>query len=136
MRRKILFLAEGILLLVLLLLCFSGSGEVAEINSRELQRDEETGELVSSTFPLSPGVYRIILESDAADGGIGDGMEIGLRADQMTFRAIRGNRAALYAGTEHKEITYYIAKFFSFSFGIYNTIFFFSFFCSNSFLFL
>lgn len=108
MKRKILFLAEGILLLVLLLLCFSGSGEVAEINSWELQRDEETGELVSNTFPLSPGVYRIIVESDAADGGIGDGMEIGLRADQMTFRAIRGNRAALYAGTEHKEITYYV----------------------------
>lgn len=108
MKRKILFLAEGILLLVLLLLCFSGSGEVAEINSWELQRDEETGELVSSTFPLSPGVYRIIVESDAADGGIGDGMEIGLRADQVTFRAIRGNRAALYAGTEHKEITYYV----------------------------
>ena len=108
MKRKILFLAEGILLLVLLLLCFSGSGEVAEINSRELQRDEETGELVSSTFPLNPGVYRIIVETDAAGGGIGDGMEIGLRADQMTFRAIRGNRAALYAGTEHKEITYYV----------------------------
>jgi len=34
MKRKILFLAEGILLLVLLLLCFSRSGEVAEINSR------------------------------------------------------------------------------------------------------
>ena len=66
MKRKILFLAEGILLLVLLLLCFSRSGEVAEINSRELQRDEETGELVSSTFPLSPGVYRIIVEADAA----------------------------------------------------------------------
>ena len=108
MKRKILFLAEGILLLVLLLLCFSRSGEVAEINSRELQRDEETGELVSSTFPLSPGVYRIIVEADAAGGGIGAGMEIGLNAEQMTFHAIRGSRAALYAGTEYKEITYYV----------------------------
>ena len=48
------------------------------------------------------------MEADAAGGGIGAGMEIGLNAEQMTFHAIRGSRATLYAGTEHKEITYYV----------------------------
>ena len=108
MKRKILFLAEAILLPVLLLFCFFGSGEVSGTDSRTLQREEETGELISDTFSLKPGVYRIIVEADAAGGGIGAGMEIGLNAEQMTFHAIRGNRAALYAGTEHKEITYYV----------------------------
>lgn len=108
MKRKILFLTEAILLPVLLLFCFFGSGEVSGTDSCTLQREEETGELVSDTFSLKPGVYRIIVEADAAGGGIGAGMEIGLNAEQMTFHAIRGSRAALYAGTEHKEITYYV----------------------------
>ncbi len=108
MKRKILFLAEGILLLVLLLLCFFGSGEVLGTDSRTLQREEETGELVSDTFSLKPGVYRIIVEADAAGGGIGAGMQVRINAEEMTFHAIRGNQATLYAGTEHKEITYYV----------------------------
>ncbi len=108
MKRKLLFLAEGILLLVLLLLCFFGSGNVIGADSGSLHREEETGYLVSDTFALKPGVYRIVVEADAAGGGIGAGMEIGLTAEQMPFRAIKGNRATIYAGTEHKEITYYV----------------------------
>lgn len=108
MKRKLLFLAEGILLLVLLVLCFFGSDNVIVTNYQELHRDEETGCLVSGEFTLRPGVYRITVETDAAGGGIGDGMEISMIADQMTFHAIRGNKATLYAGTEHKEITYYV----------------------------
>ena len=108
MRRKILFLAEGILLLVMLLFCFSGSDNVIVTNNQEMHRDEETGFLISEEIILKPGVYRITVEADAANGGIGDGMEIGMTADKMTFRAIRGNKATLFAGTEHKEITYYV----------------------------
>lgn len=108
MKRKILFIAEGLLLAVLLLRCFFGSGDVMGTDNRNLHREEETGYLVSDTFALKPGVYRIVVEADAAGNGIGDGMEIGLSAEQMTFHAIRGNRAALYAGTEYKEITYYV----------------------------
>lgn len=58
---------------------------------------------------MNPGVYRIIVESDIANGGIGSGMEISLEAEETTFRAIRGNRATLSADTEHKRITYYVA---------------------------
>lgn len=108
MKRKILFLAEGILLLLLLLSCFFGSGDVIGTNSRKLHWKEETEELVSDTFSLKPGVYRIIVEADATGDGIGAGMEIGLSADRMTFHAIRGNRATLYGDTEYKEITYYV----------------------------
>ncbi len=108
MKRKILFVAEGVLLLVLLLLCFFGSGETVRTDSQKLHREEETGYLVSDTFALQPGVYRILVEADVAGGGIGAGMEIGLDAEQMTFHAIRGNRATLYAGTEYREITYYV----------------------------
>lgn len=108
MKRKILFIAEGLLLLVLLVLCFLESGNMIGIVSGELHRENETGYLVSDMFTLKPGVYRIVVEADAAGGGIGAGMEIGLDAEQMTFRAIRGNRASLYAGTEYKEITYYV----------------------------
>ena len=108
MKRKILFWAEGLLLLVLLILCFFGSGEVFGTESRELHRKDETEFLVSDTFALKPGVYHLIVEADAAGGGIGAGMEISLNAEQMTFHAIRGNFATLYAGTEHKEITYYV----------------------------
>lgn len=95
MKRKLLFLAEGILLLVLLLLCFFGSGNVIGADSGSLHREEETGYLVSDTFALKPGVYRIVVEADAAGGGIGAGMEIGLTAEQMPFRAIKGNRATI-----------------------------------------
>lgn len=65
--------------------------------------------IVSKDFALNPGVYRIIVESDIANGGIGSGMEISLEAEETTFRAIRGNRATLSADTEHKRITYYVA---------------------------
>lgn len=108
MRRKILFLAEGIVLLVLLLFCFTGSDNVIVTNNQEMHRDKGTGFLVSEEFVLKPGVYRITVEADAANGGIGDGMEIEMTADKMTFRAIRGNKATLFASTEHKEITYYV----------------------------
>lgn len=108
MKRKLLFLAEGILLLILLLFCFFGSGDVIGTDSSEMHREEENGELVSEPFSLKPGVYRIIVEADATGGGIGAGMEIGLQAEQMTFHAIRGNRATLYAGTEYRETTYYV----------------------------
>lgn len=108
MKRKILFLAEGILLAVLFLLCFFGTEHVILVHSGELQRQEEDGYLVSREFALKPGVYRISVEADVSGGGIGNGMEIGLDAEQMTFHAIRGNRATLAAGTEYKEITYYV----------------------------
>ena len=108
MRKKILFLAEGVLLLILLILCFFGTGSVMEITNADLHREEEHGYLVSETFALNPGVYRITVEADVSGGGIGDGMELWLQADQMTFHAIRGNRATLYAGTEYREITYYV----------------------------
>ena len=108
MKRKILFGAEGIVLLILLLTCFFGSGNVIVTDSRELHRGEETGELVSDLFTLKPGVYHMIVEADVAGGGIGSGMDIGLSAEQMTFHAIRGNRAILYAGTEYREVTYYV----------------------------
>ena len=108
MRKKLLFLAEGILLLVLFISCFFGTGSVTEITNADLYREEETGELVSNTFALRPGVYRITVEADVSGGGIGDGMKIGLGAEQMTFHAIRGNEATLYAGTEYHEITYYV----------------------------
>ena len=45
--------------------------------------------IVSKDFALNPGVYRIIVESDIANGGIGSGMEISLEAEETTFRAIR-----------------------------------------------
>ena len=61
------------------------------------------GGIVSKDFALNPGVYRIIVESDIANGGIGSGMEISLEAEESTFRAIRGNRATLSADTEHKR---------------------------------
>ena len=55
-------------------------------------------------FALNPGVYRIIVESDIANGGIGSGMEISLEAEETTFRAIRGNQATLSVDTEHKGL--------------------------------
>ena len=109
MKKKWILLAEGLLLAVLLVLSFGGSDIVFEADHQQLYRVEETGGIVSKDFALNPGVYRIIVESDIANGGIGSGMEISLEAEETTFRAIRGNRATLSADTEHKRITYYVA---------------------------
>lgn len=109
MKKKWILLAEGLLLAVLFVLSFGGSDIVFEADHQQLYRVEETGGIVSKDFALNPGVYRIIVESDIANGGIGSGMEISLEAEETTFRAIRGNRATLSADTEHKRITYYVA---------------------------
>ena len=109
MKKKWILLAEGLLLAVLFVLSFGGSDIVFEADHQQLYRVEETGGIVSKDFALNPGVYRIIVESDIANGGIGSGMEISLEAEETTFRAIRGNRATLPADTEHKRITYYVA---------------------------
>lgn len=109
MKKKWILLAEGLLLAVLFVLSFGGSDIVFEADHQQLYRVEETGAIVSKDFALNPGVYRIIVESDIANGGIGSGMEISLEAEESTFRAIRGNRATLSADTEHKRITYYVA---------------------------
>ena len=108
MRKKWILLAEGLLLLILFVLSFFGSDIIFEADNQQLFRKEETGVIVSKDFALSPGVYCIIVEANAADGGIGSGMEISLEAEETTFRAIRGNQATLFAGTEYKKITYYV----------------------------
>ena len=108
MKKKLILLTEGLLLLFLLVQSFWGSDIVFEADNQQLFRMEETGEIVSKDFELSPGVYYIIAKADNDNGGIGSGMGIGLDADETTFRAIRGNRAVLFAGTEYKRITYYV----------------------------
>lgn len=89
MKKKWILLAEGLLLAVLFVLSFGGSDIVFEADHQQLYRVEETGGIVSKDFALNPGVYRIIVESDIANGGIGSGMEISLEAEETTFRAIR-----------------------------------------------
>lgn len=76
MKKKWILLAEGLLLAVLFVLSFGGSDIVFEADHQQLYRVEETGGIVSKDFALNPGVYRIIVESDIANGGIGSGMEI------------------------------------------------------------
>ena len=71
MKKKWILLAEGLLLAVLFVLSFGGSDIVFEADHQQLYRVEETGGIVSKDFALNPGVYRIIVESDIANGGIG-----------------------------------------------------------------
>ena len=82
MKKKWILLAEGLLLAVLFVLSFGGSDIVFEADHQQLYRVEETGGIVSKDFALNPGVYRIIVESDIANGGIGSGMEISLEAGE------------------------------------------------------
>lgn len=108
MKKKLILFVEAFLLLVLFLLTFFGSGIVFETDSGELLWEEETGAVVSKDFVLHPGVYHVTVACDIANGGIGNGMEIELEAAKSSYHALRGNRAMLPAGTEYREVTYYV----------------------------
>ena len=107
MKRKILFFMEIVILLVLFLACLKSPAPVFEGGNDVFTKNEKTRERVGGSLRLTPGVYRICVQAEGEDG-IGAGMEVGLDAEESYYRSIRGNRGVVFAGTDYREVLYYV----------------------------
>lgn len=105
----ILLIVEIILVLVLLPGCFCGEEVVYSATGDKIleltTQVDEHKEYCSERMVLTPGVYRIKVQSKLADG---QHIFVEMKCDNSHFRALRGNGVNISAGNDYEEFQVYV----------------------------
>lgn len=104
----LLYLAELLIILLLLPGCFQQPVSMAIWNGTEFVQQNSSSDLkryVSGGMELRPGVYQISVESNLQGEQL---CQASLACEDRPFRSLRGNGIQLREGREHTVFTYYI----------------------------
>lgn len=107
---KMLLVVELLIVLMLFGASFGGEEQIFSFNGKGIQelveRAEGYAEFNSDRMRLAPGVYRIKVQSNLAEG---QSMHIEMQCDSSYYRALRGNGITVYTGSELIEFDVYVA---------------------------